>query len=197
MQHPNNIPTKEDWYTGNSPGTYCDLDVKYAREKFMGKSIEEVRPYFKRAPLEAAECISYMPQIPFRYYILAYKTLFQSKAHVDELLDNREAADAASSFLGLLDMMMKEWPEVIIPVMVELMPVGEYVASNQELFEASIGIYGSFPERLEEIKSLYAKLFPLDRAVDTRVSNIALCMINRPLLHCTCATCADSVKRDS
>jgi hypothetical protein len=37
------------------------------------------------------------------------------------------------------------------------MPVVEFVATNQALFQADIEIYGSFLELLAEIKTLYAK----------------------------------------
>jgi hypothetical protein len=68
-----------------------------------------------------------------------------------------EASDGASCFLLILKGKLKEFPDFVLPVMEELMPVAEYIACNQELFQADVNIYGSFPEHLAEIKALYLK----------------------------------------
>lgn len=150
MPTQDSIPTEEDW------GAYqSDLDSSYAHERFAGKSISEVLPYFKGAILGAVEDISHMPAIPFRYYVLAFKTFLLSEELVDDRLINLEAPDAASSFLRLVQAKLKDSCEIILPVMNELMPVAEYVALHQDLYRASEEIYGSFPDVLNEIKQLY------------------------------------------
>jgi hypothetical protein len=132
-------------------------DADYAREKFFGKSIEEVLPYFFDSVLGAGEDISYMPPIPFRYYIFAFTQFLMSEDTLNcDHPRHAEASDGASSFLGLVRQHLRDYPEFILPVMEEIMPVVEFVGTHQALYEAAEDIYGSFPDLVKEIKTLYA-----------------------------------------
>ncbi len=145
------IPSEEDWAWKDSP--YLDLDNEHLKKRFCGKSLNEVAVYFEQAVLSASEDITYMPKIPFGYYIFAFVDYLMSP----ERAKDGEASDGASAFLLLIASKLKEFPDFVLPIMEKLMPVAEYVASNQSLFQADVGIYGSFPEQLAEIKALALK----------------------------------------
>ena len=91
MNPMSSIPTKADW------GDYrSDLDQEWAHGKFAGKSNEEMQPYFREIPIEAAGDLRFMPEIPFRYYMLGFRDRVMSGAF--ETYDS----DAASCFLHLV-----------------------------------------------------------------------------------------------
>jgi hypothetical protein len=139
------VPAEEDW------GNYSnDLDQEYAHRIFAGKSAEQVMPEFERNVIERASELRFMPEVPFRYYMLAFKDYVLS----DLVVLNSLAPDAASCFLGLIIEKLRVSPEVIAPIMDELMPVVLHVAANQEKFGADLDIYGDFREMLVEIQSL-------------------------------------------
>jgi hypothetical protein len=56
------VPTKQDW-----ANPYGGLDIKYAREHFFGKTLEEAEKLFVENSLWYQEDIMWMPSIPFRY----------------------------------------------------------------------------------------------------------------------------------
>jgi hypothetical protein len=142
------IPSEEDW------GDYkSDLDQKYAHEIFFGKSLEETIPDFERNVIERVDELRFMPTIPFRYYLLALRNYVTSKS----ALANDMAPDAASSFLNLIAEKLRDSFDSIAPVMDEIMPAVEYVASNQEAYDADVDIYGDFAAKLAEIRGLYAR----------------------------------------
>lgn len=69
--------------------------------------------------------------------------------------DDTWASDAASCFLGLVLEKLEKQPELITPIMQELLPAVRHVASNQSSFGAREAIYGSFLEKLKRIESLF------------------------------------------
>ena len=149
-----NIPTEEDWL--NWPAGVerpMDLDEEYARRRFAGKSFEEALQLFQTTNvLSCCEDVSYMPPVPFRYYMLVFK------AHVlaeGESKDKWTAPDAASSFLNLVKQKLKTEIDSIAPIMKDLLPAIEFVAMNQERYDADRDIYGDFREQLARIKSLW------------------------------------------
>lgn len=147
------IPTEADW-----GDYYSDIETKYAHSRFGGKSIEEVLEYFGNAPLGASEDISAMPNIPFQFYMKAYlRYLQEGQMFGDDVRTDSQLSDGASAFLHLVLWKLKHTPDVILPIMSEIMPVAEFVAENQSLIDASINIYGLFPEKLQEIKQEYEK----------------------------------------
>lgn len=142
------VPSEEDW------GDYkSDLDQKYAHEIFFGKSLEETIPDFERNVIERVDELRFMPTTPFRYYLLALRNYVTSKS----VLGNDMAPDAASSFLNLVAEKLRDSFDSIAPVMDEIMPGVEYVASNQETYDADVDIYGDFAAKLAEIRGLYAR----------------------------------------
>jgi hypothetical protein len=87
-----------------------------------------------------------------RYYILVFKAYVLAQAG-DK--DNWSASDAASSFLNLVERKLKTEIDWIAPIMTDLLPAIEFVAMNQEKYDANRDIYGDFREQLGRIKSLW------------------------------------------
>jgi hypothetical protein len=93
--------------------------------------------------------LRWMPKIPFRYYMLGFRDFVHARD-----FGSLGCADAASCFLGLVQEKLEKQRRFILPIMTELLPTIEHVARNQDLFEADHKIYGNFPEKLDEIRSL-------------------------------------------
>ncbi len=140
------VPSEDDW------GNYqCDLDQEYAHKMFPSRTKEEMVQYFCDNPIMRTEDLYFMPEIPFRYYMIGYMEFM-----VDEGVDKGdEASDAASCFLRLVLRKLENHPRHIMPIMPELLPAIDYVARNQNIFEASEKIYGSFVELRDQITALY------------------------------------------
>jgi hypothetical protein len=140
------VPTEDDW------GEYkSDLDQNHAHSVFAGCTNEEMQPFFRRNPLAMTDDLRWMPDVPFRYYILGFRDFMTAKQ-----FDFLEGSDAASCFLGLVLEKLENHPRLVVPVMPELLPAVEYVARNQSLFDADESIYGNLSEKLSRIKTLYA-----------------------------------------
>lgn len=139
------MPTEEDW------GDYTsDLDQNHAHSVFARRTNEEMQPFFRRNPIERTDELRWMPDVPFRYYILGFRDFIAAKQ-----FDFLSGSDAASCFLGLVLEKLERNPRVIVPVMPDLLPTLEYVAQNQALFDAKEEIYGNFLEKLFRIQTLY------------------------------------------
>ncbi len=138
------IPNKTDW------GNYSDnLDTLYAYKKFGGKTNKEMQKYFKVNVVERAFEIRSMPLKPFQYYMLGLKE------HIDsEDFGQFEESSATSCFIELVLDTLKEKPEYINPILDQLLSTLNYIAENQEYYEADIDIYGDFREKLKNIKLL-------------------------------------------
>ncbi|MFA7336598.1 MAG: hypothetical protein WC028_07405 [Candidatus Obscuribacterales bacterium] len=150
----NLVPTEEDW------GDYTADDYMIdSHEHFYGKTREEMNSFFLENPMEAADELFHMPPIPFQYYIGGFEILRCPDAVAQKPpshLDNY--SDVASCFLSLIRLQLKQKPAAIMPIMKDILSLAEFTAAHQENYQASIEIYGSFAERLAEIKSLYADL---------------------------------------
>ncbi len=142
------IPGVKEW-----AGDPNDLDLQYARKVYFGKSREEAMELFPNNPLTTVDEIRWMPPEPFRYYLSAFAAYLSRKETLKDIM----ASDAASSFLNLVAEKLTEVPQIIAPVLPEILPVAEYVAQNQDLFEADVDIYGNFQEKYEQIRELAAK----------------------------------------
>ena len=141
------VPTESDW------GNYqTDLDQKWAHDQYCGRSNEEMQPYFRNSPVEGASDLEFMPEIPFRYYILGYRDFVMS-GHFERLA----ASDAASCFLNLVTRKLERQPRYIVPIMPELVSALKHVAHNQAEFQADENIYGNFLKKLERIEALYTE----------------------------------------
>jgi hypothetical protein len=144
------IPTEADWGDWRS-----DLDQADAHESFAGKSSEEVLPLFRASLLWHTGALRFMPAVPFRYYMLAFKQYVLSEAAVQ---DEVEAASAADCFVGLVESRLREDVASIAPIIEELRPAVEFVATNQSRYHAPVSIYGSFGARLERIDEMRRRL---------------------------------------
>jgi hypothetical protein len=144
---PLRIPTEADW------GDYqADVDQKWAQDQYLGCSNEEMQKYFRSKPIEAASDLQFMPEIPFRYYVLGYRDCVMACEY-----DPLDASDAASCFLNLVASKLEKEPRHIVPVMPELMPALQFVAENQARSQAEEEIYGKFREKFARIQTSYAK----------------------------------------
>jgi len=151
-----NIPNEEDWLNWPAGADRpLDLDEDYARRRFAGKSFEEALELFETTNvLSCCEDVSYMPPVPFRYYMLVFKAYVL--AVVEKVgSDKWSSPDAASCFLNLVERKLKTEFDWIAPIMKDLLPAVEFVATNQEKYEADSDIYGDFREQLTRIKSLW------------------------------------------
>jgi len=144
---PLSVPSEEDW------GNYkADLDQKHAYSVFAGRTNAEVQPFFRRNPIERTDELRWMPEVPFRFYMLGFRDFVMAKN-----FGFMNASDAASCFLGLVLEKLDKHPPHIIPIMPDLLPALEYLGQNQSLFQADESIYGNFLEKLSRIKALYAR----------------------------------------
>ena len=150
------IPTKEDWFDWPANADRpLGLDENYARRQFLGKSFEEALRLFRETDvLSRSEDVSYMPPVPFRYYMLAYNAHVLAEGERERTgMDN--ASDGASSFLILIEHKLEVDVETIAPIMSDLMPTIEFVGMNQEKYDADIDIYGDFRVVMRRIKELW------------------------------------------
>src|SRR5271163_62939 len=136
------VPTEADW--GNN---HDDLDQEYAHKLFAGRTNEEMLPHFHRNVIERTDELRWMPEIPFRYYMLGFRD-FVMAGDFQQL----KASDAASCFLGLVLEKLGKQPAEILPIMLQLLPAIRHVATNQASFEADENIYGNFKEQLKRIE---------------------------------------------
>jgi hypothetical protein len=138
------VPTEADW------GDYqADLDQSSAHELFAGRTNQEMLPYFRRNVIERASELRWMPEVPFRYYVLGFRD-FVMAGEFDEL----EAGNAANCFLSLILEKLEKEPQSILPVMPQLLPAVRHIAANQTPFDANENMYGNFQERSRRIESL-------------------------------------------
>lgn len=137
------IPGHAEW-----AGDETDLDVRYARQIFFGKSIAEVQCLFGGArSIERASELLFMPRCAFQYYVFAF-------AHF--VLSDQASGDpdSASPFLRLLVSREQRDAGSVSEIHERLASCVEYVASNQSRYDADISIYGDFRELAARLKSL-------------------------------------------
>lgn len=141
------VPTEADW------GDYkADLDQKHAHDLFAGRTNQEMLPHFQRNVIERTDELRWMPETPFRYYMIGFRDFLTT-----EKTEPAWAADAASCFLGLVLEKLNKQPTFIVPIMPELLPALRHVAQNQAIYGADKDIYGSFQEKLGRIEILYGE----------------------------------------
>src|SRR5271165_5401823 len=134
------VPTENDW------GDYhSDLDQEYAHGLFAGQTNEEMKPHFRANVIERAGDLRFMPEIPFRYYMIGFRDFVMAGDF------EYEGADAASCFLQLVLQKLKQERESIAPIIPELLEAVEHVARNQSAFDADIDIYGDFLDLAAQI----------------------------------------------
>lgn len=139
------IPTEDDWADYDKESV-LDLDVDYARGQYFGKSNAEMLSKYKDHVLMRAEDLYWMPRKPFQYYVFGFRDFVHNGD-----FGFYESSDAASAFLGLILQKLKEQPSHILPVISELLKDVEYIAKNQDMYEADSDIYGNFIDIYNEI----------------------------------------------
>jgi hypothetical protein len=142
---PRTVPTEEDW--GNCQS---DLDQEYAHRLFAGRTNAEIQCHFRSNVIGRTEDLQWMPEIPFRYYMLGFRDFLIAGDFGDKF-----ASNAASCFLHLVAEKLENHPRHIMPIMPELLPTIEHVARNQAVFEADEHIYGNFLEQWKRIQQLF------------------------------------------
>jgi hypothetical protein len=140
----NIVPNEYDW--GNFK---ADLELEYAHKIFFGKSNQNVQADFYRSVIERTSELEVMPRPVFQYYMLGFKD-FMEAAHFQEYSDS----DAASCFLNLVERKLSKKADDIMPIIDELLPTIEFVARNQDKFNAYKDIFGDFEEQFLRIKLL-------------------------------------------
>lgn len=148
------VPTEEDW------GDYStDFSMKYSHRRYFGKTHEDINNFLQEFPTEVFEDLYHMPPIPFQYYILGFEILRTAEAVAPKAPDNYDNySDIASCFLSLVNLQLREKSEAIMPIMKDMLCLADFTAAHQESYQASVEIYGSFEERVDEIKQLYEAL---------------------------------------
>ncbi len=139
------IPEGKDW--GDCED---DLDQKFARDLYLGKSNEEMEERFLSGPIEVASELQFMPRIPFQYYMIGFRDSVLSLKH-----NEFDISTSASSFLNLVRYKLKNDRGDILPIMDTLKTAIDYIAENQSKYDADIDIYGDFNEVKTEIESLW------------------------------------------
>ncbi len=139
------IPSREEW--GDFEG---DLDARYAFKVFFGKSISEAVPLFQENPIQTTDELRFMPAVPFRYYIMAFRGYILSE-------ESRDDSDAASCYLRLIQQKVSEEPDTISPVMPALIESVQKVAEAQSFYDADLHIYGDFKQISAQIMTAYKK----------------------------------------
>lgn len=129
-----------------------DLDVEYAYKLMFGKSIADLQEHFGgMSSIQRADELRFMPRRAFQYYVFAFAEFVVSDGAIGD--------DAsASPFLNLLQSREQRDPGAVAEIYFDLAPYVDHVASNQELYDAPIHIYGSFPEQAEAIRALCSSI---------------------------------------
>jgi hypothetical protein len=140
------IPSREDWGEVEQ-----DLDTEYAFKTFFGKTIVEAVPLIKGNPIERADEIRFMPPVPFRYYILAYRDYLLSEDSIGD-------PDAASCYIRLIAEKISGEPHTIGPVLPSLIESVQKVVQNQSFYDADEEIYGDFRQMSEVIFAAHGKI---------------------------------------
>lgn len=109
---PLSVPSEEDW------GDYkADLDQKHAHSVFTGRTNVEMQPFFRLNPIERTEELRWMPEVPFRFYMLGFRDFVMGKN-----FGFLNASDSASCFLDLVLEKLDKNPQQIIPIISDLLP---------------------------------------------------------------------------
>jgi len=142
------IPTEKDWENWN-----LNEDTRYSHCRFAGKSNKEVQSYFRLNVIEAVDELRWMPKVPFQYYMTGFKDFVESKRY-----DENDAPNIASCFIELVLEKIENSPEVIEPIIHDLLPTLEYLATHQAEYDADREIYGNFQIKMNQIKGILRKM---------------------------------------
>lgn len=142
------VPGYKEWLPLGPKST---MDEGYAYRHFFGKTAEQATGLFAQNALYYQEDLLYMPQKPFSYYLEAFIAYLRSP-------ESDGDSDGASCFLGLIEFKVEhEWKDIkdTFKLLVEHV---DYVADNQQKYDAQTCIYGSFQKRRKRIYHKAAQL---------------------------------------
>lgn len=143
----NSIPNANDWLP---VGPESELDDGYAYKNFFGRSLQQAVNQFEENAIFYQEDLMYMPKVPFLFYLQAYIKYLRSEKSVGD-------SDGASCFLGLIEFKVKEdWNDFDGRFQNYISDIN-FVADNQEKYDADIDIYGSFTIKRETILKIVAQ----------------------------------------
>lgn len=136
------VPGNNEW-----SGYEQDLDVACARKLFFGKRADEILKYYEGGhAIQRMDELLFMPRGAFQYYVFSFaEYLFSEQARGD--------SDAASPFLTLLTAREERDPGSVAEIYDDLRGAVDFVADNQEYFDADEEIYGNFPDRRDQIEA--------------------------------------------
>jgi hypothetical protein len=143
MLHIPHIPDEAGWH-----GYESDLDVRDLHGLFFGKSIEEVQKHFGNGrSIGRMDELLFAPRPVFQYYVHAFALFLRSERAAGD-------PDSASPFLSLLEAREERDPGSVRNILPLLESSLDFVAENQNHFDASIEIYGDFQERVQCIRQM-------------------------------------------
>lgn len=134
------VPTELDW------GETSDRDIYCAFKNFNGKSNEETQNEYKSNIIELCENLSSMPIKPFIYYIFGLKDYIERMSY-SEL----KACLVVDYFFSLIEEKSNNHQSEISDIYIELRPLLQHIAKNQNFYDADIDIYGKFSSRLQKL----------------------------------------------
>ena len=133
------LPDKDEWEEA-----WTGLDEACAFKNFFGKTLQEALELFQTHALYYQEDLVYMPEKPFRYYFRAYTHyLWSDKSRGD--------SDGASCYLSLIRIRLDDHPDWLDSTWPDVERVLQKLATNQEFYDASPGIYGSFSKKVDRV----------------------------------------------
>jgi hypothetical protein len=124
---------------------YEGNDERYAREHFLGKSLDEAEALFRQNALYYEEDLLWMGAPAFRYYVPAFIRYIRSE-------HSRCDPDAVNCFAGLLEQ-RAELADDVAAIADQLADVCRYVLDHYDKFEADPSIYGDLRPRYELLLS--------------------------------------------
>ena len=124
------------------PGT----DEGYAFHHFFGKTLEAAEERFAKDPYGSREDFSYMPDICRQYYITAFANYLLSPK-------SREDADAATSFVSVVDELAPIFARCDLPTRTTLLKALTKIASDLIRYDIEAGAYGGIEARIAKCHS--------------------------------------------
>ena len=139
------IPARNSWAYLVPTG----WDEEAAIEHFQGKSFDEAFSLIEDNALFYCEDFYYMPKEPFQFYI---------KAFIEYLVGEKSKgdSDAPSCFLALVEHIFDEKGEFLIGIEGVVGNCLTHLAHNQNWYDADVGIYGNFHNRIGKIRSRWS-----------------------------------------
>lgn len=136
------VPNRSDWGDIDKK----DLDANWAFKQFFGKSFTEAESMFQENAMYYQEDLQSMPSSPFNFYAPALAKYITSQRARDD-------SDGASSFLNMVKWVLQNQREIVAKETEQLLvEASDYVAKNQQLYDADVDIYGSFSETYSKIQ---------------------------------------------